>query len=323
MIDVDEKFKFGPSGPYPCSEKMEIPIKTEEGSLWVTVSIVKANIPMLLGNNILKPLGAQIKLLKAGNGILKVKDVEIKMRETKGGHYTIEVSDLGKLGVKSASMSPRTKPEQTFPARYQCDVCDKCFWEDDALRDHRKTLHGADNHCYSCGYSMKNMSDLKKHKETLHGLPQGTLNKEETKLRSVLKKRSKGSDIVNTSNCSEKVVTDLNTLINSKPSKKESTIISILKELSYLKHCSECEKDYQKKSTVDNHTNEYHDIQVATAVQEKCSECKTIFQDKSHLKNHLKSEHESNHEESEHESNVGLIFLSHHQDQDESDEDVL
>ena len=108
MINVDEKFKFGPSGPYPCSKKMEIPIKTEKGSLWVTVSIVKANIPMLHGNNILKPSGAQIKLLKAGNGILKVKNVEIKMRETKGGHYTIEVSDLGKLGVKSASMSPQT-----------------------------------------------------------------------------------------------------------------------------------------------------------------------------------------------------------------------
>ena len=262
---------------------------------------------MLLGNNILKPLGATIKLLKAGNGILKVKDVEIKMTETKGGHYTIQVSDLGKLGVRSASKSLQRKPKETFPASYQCDVCDKCFWEDDALREHRKTLHVANNHCYSCGYSMKNKSDLKKHKETLHGLSQGTLK--ETKLKSALKNRSTGSDTVNTSNCSEKVVTDLNTLINGKPSKKESKIINILKELSYLKHCSECEQGYQEKSTVKNHINKYHDIQEATAVQRNCSECKTNFQDKSQLKTHVQSEHEANDI-----AEVGLIFLSHHQD---------
>ena len=78
MLDVDEKFKFGPSGPYSCAHKLRIPIKTEEGTLLVTVAIVKANIPMLLGNNILKPLGAEIKLLKAGNGILTLNNVEIK-----------------------------------------------------------------------------------------------------------------------------------------------------------------------------------------------------------------------------------------------------
>ena len=170
VIDADEKFKFGPSGPYKSIEKLRIPIQTEKGSLWVTVSIVNANIPMLLGNNILKPLKANIKLLKAGNGILKIKDVEIKLRETKGGHYTIQVGDLGKLGVGAGSRSSPQKSKKTFQqARYQCDECDNDFPVDETLYRHREAVHEANSYCYACGYSMKSVSDWQKHKETVHG----------------------------------------------------------------------------------------------------------------------------------------------------------
>ena len=46
---VVESFKFGPSGPYKCSEKLRIPIKDGSNLLWVEVAIVDAKIPMLLG----------------------------------------------------------------------------------------------------------------------------------------------------------------------------------------------------------------------------------------------------------------------------------
>ena len=40
---------------------------------------------MLLGNNILKPLGAQITLFSTGNGLVKIKEEEIVLKETAGG----------------------------------------------------------------------------------------------------------------------------------------------------------------------------------------------------------------------------------------------
>jgi hypothetical protein len=97
MVKTQEKFKFGPSGPYSCAEKLRFPLQNGSKLLWVEVALVQAEIPMLLGNNILKPLGAEIKLFPEGNGILKLKNTTIPMRETSGGHFTIGVADLGKL----------------------------------------------------------------------------------------------------------------------------------------------------------------------------------------------------------------------------------
>ena len=42
FMHVDEKFKFGPSGPYKCSRKMKIPIGSDKSTFWVTVAIVDA-----------------------------------------------------------------------------------------------------------------------------------------------------------------------------------------------------------------------------------------------------------------------------------------
>ena len=97
LVSVDENFKFGPSGPYHCSQKLRIPIGWKSKTIWVDIAIVKADIPMLLGNNILKPLEAEIKLFSSGNGVVVLDEEEIDMKETAAGHYTVDVSDLGKL----------------------------------------------------------------------------------------------------------------------------------------------------------------------------------------------------------------------------------
>ena len=65
---VDEHFKFGPSGPYKCKEKLNFPVKNGSDFLWVDVAVVKVKIPMLLGNNVLKPLEAAIKLYSKQKG---------------------------------------------------------------------------------------------------------------------------------------------------------------------------------------------------------------------------------------------------------------
>ena len=53
IIRVDDKFKFGPSGPFQCSERLQFPITSGFNNSTTEVSIVEAQIPMLLGNNIL------------------------------------------------------------------------------------------------------------------------------------------------------------------------------------------------------------------------------------------------------------------------------
>ena len=81
MIAADEKFKFGPSGPFGCSAKLRFPIEVHSKLFWVEVVIV--------GNNIFKPLGAVIKIFSCGNGALILSDVEC--------HYVLKVAHLGKL----------------------------------------------------------------------------------------------------------------------------------------------------------------------------------------------------------------------------------
>ena len=70
--EVDENFKVGPSGPYRCSRKLKFPISTSSKSFTAEVAIVNAKIPMLLGNNIFKPLEAEIKIFDSGNGVLYI-----------------------------------------------------------------------------------------------------------------------------------------------------------------------------------------------------------------------------------------------------------
>ena len=97
VVPADDKFKFGPSGPFHCSEKLRFPIRVNLDMRWVEVAIVEANIPMLLGNNFLKPLGAVIEVFPTGNGVVTLGDVEIPLKETTGGHSIIKVTDIGKL----------------------------------------------------------------------------------------------------------------------------------------------------------------------------------------------------------------------------------
>ena len=70
-----------------CSQKIRFPIQKGSGLIFVEVAIVNASIPMLLGNNIMKPLGADIKLFSSGGGILRLGNVDICLVETGGGHY--------------------------------------------------------------------------------------------------------------------------------------------------------------------------------------------------------------------------------------------
>ena len=79
LVCANENFKFGPSGPYHCSQKMRIPIGRKGSIIWIDIAIVNADIPMLLGNNILKPLEADMKLFSTGNGSLTLDEEKMKL----------------------------------------------------------------------------------------------------------------------------------------------------------------------------------------------------------------------------------------------------
>ena len=83
---VDENFKFGLSGPYRCFKRLKFPISTSSKSIMAEVAIVKAKIPLLLRNNIFKPLEAVIKLFSSGNGVLRLEDADIFLKETSRCH---------------------------------------------------------------------------------------------------------------------------------------------------------------------------------------------------------------------------------------------
>ena len=136
MISADEKFKFGPSGPFGCSEKLRFPIKVDSKPFWIEIAIVKADIPMLLGNNIFKPLGAVIITFPTGNGTLILGNVEIPLKETKGGHYVLKVTNLAKLCQKSHD-------EVAFVLkRDKCEECDESFETFHSVEEHMDNVHG-------------------------------------------------------------------------------------------------------------------------------------------------------------------------------------
>ena len=229
IIQVDEKFKFGPSGPFKCSEKLRFPIKNRMSILWVEVALVKAKIPMLLGNNVFKPLRAQINLFPGG-GLLVLDGKEIHMKETNGGHYAIKVSDLGKLS---------DDVEQLFGN--DCKTCENDPKEKEFLSLHMKTKHGR--------------SDMSKVSEehVIKSAMKNTTMDRKTTYEDIIKD-------IEGENTREKVITDLNTLLNSSPSTIEKKLILITKNLA-LQNCDNCEKGIIDEKHLEKHMVEKHEEQ--------------------------------------------------------------
>ena len=247
-VSVDENFKFGPSGPYKCKEKLRIPIKTSSGNLWIEMSIVDAKIPMLLGNNVFKPLGAEIRIFSTGNGVIKLGETEIKMKETKGGHYTIKVKDLGKL---CGAVPDRTN----YCTENECDKCKSVLHAKDDLDEHMPGTHSPKFECDQCDNKFHDKQCLHDHKEYEGPLKQKSILKNP----KVLKKTLQEKDSLNL------IVTDLNTQLNGSKSKRERQLIMTVKDLVQLNEhketCDQCEQTFCKSSDVRTHKDHLHGSQ--------------------------------------------------------------
>ena len=86
------KFKFGPSRIYPAKFSVKLPLRLLNIRIVCNFYVVDGDIPILIGNDILEPLGG---VIDTDLRTLKFKefDREINMVKTSGGHFVLPVVD--------------------------------------------------------------------------------------------------------------------------------------------------------------------------------------------------------------------------------------
>ena len=89
----NEKFRFGPSRVYESEFKAKLFMQLGHKDVNAEFFIVRGNIPILIGNDVMKPLGGSINLNKNKLELEKVNQ-SIDMIETSGGHYVIPVKSV-------------------------------------------------------------------------------------------------------------------------------------------------------------------------------------------------------------------------------------
>merc|ERR1712129_180721 len=145
----------------------------------------------------------------------------IDIKETKGGHYTLKVQDLGKLCNKENVASFFAKKSSS------CEKCTKTCQTTDSIKNHNASNHAEQAACGKCEYTCHNMENLLAHTSSEHG---------ELKSGSILKNSVKSDVSGNKKDefCLHKAVTELNTQLNGKLTKKENKFAMIMKRIAHL-----------------------------------------------------------------------------------------
>lgn len=83
-----KKFRFGPSKVYESELKIRIPMKVGNIEIGAEFYVVRADIPILLGNDVMEPLGGNINMKSRQ---LELKNIEqsIALVKTPGGHFVV------------------------------------------------------------------------------------------------------------------------------------------------------------------------------------------------------------------------------------------
>ena len=90
----EERFKFGPSRIYVSKVKAIVPLELGDNvTVKVEFFVVKGNIPILLGNDIMVPLGGKLHL-DLNKLELKNLGKEILLEKTPGGHFIIPAKSV-------------------------------------------------------------------------------------------------------------------------------------------------------------------------------------------------------------------------------------
>ena len=104
-----EMFGFGPSKSYSSEYKVRVPMMIRSSDLFMDFFLVDAKIPILVGNDFLKPMGGSINIGEKQLEIRKIGE-SIDMVETPGGHFVIP--------LKNAALTKPTKEEMIAAKKY-------------------------------------------------------------------------------------------------------------------------------------------------------------------------------------------------------------
>ena len=89
----DEGFRFGPSRIYNSNQKAKLKMQVGINKLEWDFFIVDGNVPILVGNDIMDPLGGIIDM-EERKLVLPRADMEIPIVKTNGGHFVIPVKSV-------------------------------------------------------------------------------------------------------------------------------------------------------------------------------------------------------------------------------------
>ena len=89
----DEAFRFGPSRIYTSSMKAKLTMRIGINEIDCEFFVLKGQIPILLGNDVMAPLGGNINM-EENKLVFKKVDMEIPLEKTKGGHFVIPVRTI-------------------------------------------------------------------------------------------------------------------------------------------------------------------------------------------------------------------------------------
>ena len=92
-LKKNENFRFGPSKSYSSDSKIRIPMMIGDSEFYMDFFAVDANIPILVGNDFLKPMGGNIKIGKKQLEIDKIGET-LEMIETPGGHFVVPLKHI-------------------------------------------------------------------------------------------------------------------------------------------------------------------------------------------------------------------------------------
>ena len=89
----NEGFRFGPSRVYTSKKKVRFAMSVGIHGIDCDFFVVDGKVPILLGNDVMAPLGGNIDM-DENTLVLKKVDMEIPLEKTKGGHFVITVRSV-------------------------------------------------------------------------------------------------------------------------------------------------------------------------------------------------------------------------------------
>ena len=140
---ASEKFRFGPSRTYESRSRIEIPMNIKGERIKAKFFVVEGdNIPILMGNDILEPLGA---VIYTETGVIEFVKVgqQIAMNKTRGGHFVIPVDEIKDETVDISEDTPPKNNILGFEADAvmlvlftECDEEDE-YWKLNEIMGHK------------------------------------------------------------------------------------------------------------------------------------------------------------------------------------------